>query len=213
MRAAMRVRRNGRISGGRRQRGAVLVFGLLILLALTSLGVNALLDSGGRERMVGRQKQTIAAGLAVEAGAAQALQWARAHPGAWGDAPAWRADDGLPFAVPAAPNLDGGGVYWIESVRFEGDTAVIVSRGGVWTAGGILGEGAVVVTLQNADERVSAGRAPGWRQGRAAVARGDPVESGGSLRAWGEAGAGGGAGERKASIRVIAWKLRAATGQ
>lgn len=107
----------------------------------------------------------------------------------------------------------GGGVYWIESVRFEGDTAVIVSRGGVWTAGGILGEGAVVVTLQNADERVSAGRAAGWRQGRAAVARGDPVESGGSLRAWGEAGAGGGAGERKAGIKVIAWKLQAATGQ
>lgn len=208
----MRVRRNGRTSGGRPQRGAVLVFGLLILLALTTLGVSALLDSGLRERMVGRQKQTIAAGLAVEAGAAQALQWARAHPEAWGDAPVWQAGDGLPFAVPAAPNLNGGGVYWIESVRFEGDTAVIVSRGGVWTAGGILGEGAVVVMLQNADERASAGREAGWQQGRA-VERGDQVESGGSLRAWGEAGSGRVAGEQKAGIKVVAWKLRAATGQ
>lgn len=141
MRAAMRVRRNGRTSGGRRQRGAVLVFGLLILLALTSLGVNALLDSGGRERMVGRQKQTIAAGLAVEAGAAQALQWARAHPGAWGDAPAWRADDGLPFAVPAAPNLDGGGRL-LDRERalrggYGGDRQ---SRGGV-DGGGDFGRG------------------------------------------------------------------------
>lgn len=78
-----------------------------------------------------------------------AIRWLREHPDAWGDEKAWRASDGLPFDRPVAPNLDSGAVYWIESVHFNGDSAVIVSRGGVWIAGEVLSQTAMTATLRN----------------------------------------------------------------
>lgn len=121
---------------------------LLILVVMTALGVSAMLGSNLQERMVANQKQVIEASMAAESGAVMAIRWLRAHPEAWGDAEAWQADDGLPFAPPSAPNIGGGVVYWIESVRFDGDTATVVSRGGLWVADRIREQSAVTVAWQ-----------------------------------------------------------------
>ncbi len=132
------------------QQGGVLIISLVILLVMTLLGVSAMTGSGLQERMVGNQKQAIGASMAAEAGAITAVRWLRAHPEAWGDAGAWKAGDALPSKVPAAPNFgEGGAVYWVESIRFDGDTAVIVSRGGVLVDGKVMGQSAVTVALQN----------------------------------------------------------------
>ncbi len=104
----------------RKQKGTVLVISLLILLVMTTLGVSAMLGSNLQERMVANQKQTIQASMAAESGALMAIRWLRAHPEAWGDAKAWKADGALPSRAPSAPNLGGGVVYWIENIRFEG---------------------------------------------------------------------------------------------
>lgn len=95
------------------------------------------------------QKQSITASLAAESGAAMALRWLQVHPDAWGNESAWKAENGLPFEVPSASNLGSSTVYWIKSVRFDRDTAVIISRGGMWVAGKVLGQGAVMVALKN----------------------------------------------------------------
>ena len=145
------------------QQGGVLIISLVILLVMTLLGVSAMTGSGLQERMVGNQKQAIGASMAAEAGAITAVRWLRAHPGAWGNAEAWKAGDVLPSRVPSAPNFGKGGVvYWVESIRFDGDTAVIVSRGGVLIDGKILGQSAVTVALQN--ESAGTGSAPGANQ-------------------------------------------------
>jgi hypothetical protein len=81
-----------------------------------------------------------------------AIRWLRTHPDAWGDEKAWKADGGLPFGVPLVPNLNDGVVYWIERVGFDGNSAVVVSRGGVWVAGAVLSQSAVMVTVKNEDE-------------------------------------------------------------
>lgn len=132
------------------QQGSVLIISLVILLVMTLLGVSAMTGSGLQERMVGNQKQAIGASMAAEAGAITAVRWLQAHPEAWGDAGAWKAGDALPSRVPAAPNFgEGGAVYWVENIRFDGDTAVIVSRGGVLVDGKVMGQSAVTVALQN----------------------------------------------------------------
>ena len=145
------------------QQGGVLIISLVILLVMTLLGVSAMTGSGLQERMVGNQKQAIGASMAAEAGAITAVRWLRAHPETWGDAGAWKGGDALPSRVPEAPNFgEGGAVYWVESIRFDGDTAVIVSRGGVLVDGKILGQSAVTVALQN--ESAGTGSAPGANQ-------------------------------------------------
>ena len=132
------------------QQGGVLIISLVILLVMTLLGVGAMTGSSLQERMVGNQKQAIGASMAAEAGAITAVRWLRAHPEAWGDAGAWKTGDALPSRIPSAPNFgEGGAVYWVESIRFDGDTAVIVSRGGVLVDGKIMGQNAVTVALQN----------------------------------------------------------------
>lgn len=132
------------------QQGGVLIISLVILLVMTLLGVSAMTGSGLQERMVGNQKQVIGASMAAEAGAITAVRWLRAHPETWGDAGAWKAGDALPSRIPSAPNFgESGAVYWVESIRFDGDTAVIVSRGGVLVDGKIMGQSAVTVALQN----------------------------------------------------------------
>ena len=142
------------------QQGSVLIISLVILLVMTLLGVSAMTGSGLQERMVGNQKQAIGASLAAEAGAITAVRWLRAHPETWGDAGAWKTGDGLPSRVPSAPNFgEGGAVYWVESIHFDGDTAVIVSRGGVLVDGKIMGQSAVTVALQNESDRTDS--APG----------------------------------------------------
>lgn len=155
------------------QSGSVLVISLLMLLAVTVLGMSAMIGPQSQERMVEQQRQSIVASLAAESGAAIAVRWLQIHSDAWGDEKAWRADGGLAFGVPSAPNLDGGMVYWIERVGFDGDSAVIVSRGGVWVAGEVLSQSAVMVTLKNAEvvaesDGLAKGRemkikAVGWR--------------------------------------------------
>lgn len=132
------------------QQGGVLIISLVILLVMTLLGVSAMTGSGLQERMVGNQKQVIGASMAAEAGAITAVRWLRAHPETWGDTKAWKASDALPSRVPSVLNFgESGAVYWVESIRFDGDTAVIVSRGGVLVDGKIMGQSAVTVALQN----------------------------------------------------------------
>jgi Na+-transporting methylmalonyl-CoA/oxaloacetate decarboxylase gamma subunit len=133
----------------RKQKGTVLVISLLILLVMTTLGVSAMLGSNLQERMVANQKQTIQASMAAESGALMAIRWLRAHPEVWGDTKAWKADGALPSRAPSAPNLGGGVVYWIESIRFEGNTATVVSRGGVLVADKIIEQSGVTAALQN----------------------------------------------------------------
>ena len=134
------------------QSGSVLVISLLMLLAITGLGMSAMISSQSQERMAEQQRQSIVASLAAESGAAIAVRWLQMNPDAWGDEKAWKADGGLAFGFPSAPNLDSGMVYWIERVGFDGNNAVVVSRGGVWTAGEVLSQSAVMVTLKNEDE-------------------------------------------------------------
>jgi hypothetical protein len=131
------------------QQGGVLVISLLILLVMTVIGVSAITDSGLQERMVGNQKQVIEASMAAESGAVTAVQWLQAHPESWGDAQAWKLNGGLPAEPPRTPNFGNGPAYWIESIRFHGNTAIIVSRGGVLVADKVMGQSAVMVALQN----------------------------------------------------------------
>lgn len=107
------------------------------------------MDSNLQKKMVIYQKQSITASLAAESGAVIALHWLQLHPNTWGDEKAWRTENGLPFGIPPAPNLSKSTVYWIKSIHFDGDTAVIVSHGGTWEAGKILGESAVMIVLKN----------------------------------------------------------------
>jgi len=138
------------------QEGGVLIISLIILLVMTLLGVSAMTGSDLQERMVGNQKRMIQASMAAESGAILALQWLRTHPEAWGDAKAWQAgDEALPSKPSASPNF-GNAVFWIESIHFEGDTAVIVSRGGISVADRIMGESVVQVTLQNKSDEIAA---------------------------------------------------------
>lgn len=138
------------------QEGGVLIISLIILLVMTLLGVSAMTGSDLQERMVGNQKRMIQASMAAESGAILALQWLRTHPEALGDAKAWQAgDEALPSRPSSSPNF-GNAVFWIESIRFEGDTAVIVSRGGISVADRIMGESVVQVTLQNESGEVTA---------------------------------------------------------
>lgn len=133
------------------QEGGVLIISLIILLVMTLLGVSAMTGSDLQERMVGNQKRMIQASMAAESGAILALQWLRTHPEAWGDAKAWQAgDEALPSRPSSSPNF-GNAVFWIESIRFEGDTAVIVSRGGVLVVDRIISQSAVSVTLKSED--------------------------------------------------------------
>ncbi len=159
------------IASRRKQKGTVLVLGLLILLVMTTLGVKAILGSNLQERLVANQKQTIEATMAAESGAALAIQWLRTHPEAWGDAGAWEKDPALPSRASATSKGDDGPVHWIERIDFRGDTAIIVSRGGVWVGDGVLAQTTVTVAWQDegrepdsalaTDERT----APGERQG------------------------------------------------
>ena len=140
------------------QRGSGLIISLFMLLIITGLGANAVISSNLQEQKVKYQKQSIAASLAAESGAAMAIRWLRAHPDAWGDEKAWKTSDGLPFDRPVAPNLNSSAIYWIESVRFNGERAVIVSRGGVWVAGEVLGQTAMTAILKNEDYGLSIAR-------------------------------------------------------
>ncbi len=133
------------------QQGSVLVVSLLMLLVMTVLGVSAMLGSQLQERMVGNQKQAIAASLAAESGAVLAMQWLEMNPAAWGDVEAWKANEALPSGVSSARDGGGGVVYWIERLDFAGDVATIVSRGGVLVEDRVIGQNAVAVVLQNED--------------------------------------------------------------
>ncbi len=137
------------------QQGGVLVVSLIILLVMTLLGVNAITSSGLQERMVSNQKQVIEAAMAAEAGAVTVVQWLRAHPEAWGDKQVWKKNAGLPAEPPRTPNFGDGPVYWIEGIHFKGNTAVIVSCGGILVADQIIGQSAVTVILQNEDVTVN----------------------------------------------------------
>ena len=133
------------------QKGSVLIISLLILMVMTMFGVSTMLSSNLQERMVTNQKQMIEASMAAESGAAMAIQWLQVHPEAWGDTEAWKASDALPSNATSTPGFGSGVVYWIESIHFNGDTAMIVSRGGVVVADKIMGRSAVAVTFQNED--------------------------------------------------------------
>jgi hypothetical protein len=137
---------------------------LVILVVMTLLGVGAMTGSGLQERMVGNQKQAIEASMAAEAGAIEAVRWLRAHPEAWGDAEAWKADDALPSRVPSTPNFgEGGAVYWIERLSFAGDVATVVSRGGVLAGPKVMGQSVVTVALQKEPDGTDS--APGENEG------------------------------------------------
>lgn len=138
----------------RRQQGSVLVLSLIILLVMTVLGVSAMTDSGLQERMVGNQKRTIEAALAAESGAVTAMQWLQAHPEQWGDLQAWKSEAQLPAELPHVPNFIDNSVYWIESIRFVGDTATIVSRGGILVADKIFAQSTLIVILQRGYDKL-----------------------------------------------------------
>ncbi|MDG4550126.1 MAG: PilX N-terminal domain-containing pilus assembly protein [Candidatus Contendobacter sp.] len=135
----------------RRQKGTVLVFSLLILLVMTTLGVKAILGSNLQERLAANQKQSIEAALAAESGAALAIEWLRTHPEAWGNAEAWKSDPVLPSQASVAAKGNGGAVHWIERIDFQGDTATIVSRGGVWAGDEVLARRTVTAALRDED--------------------------------------------------------------
>ncbi len=180
------------------QRGSGLVISLLMLLIITGLGTNAIIGSNLQEQRVKYQKQSIAASLAAESGAAMAIRWIRAHPDAWGDEKAWRASDGLPFDRPVPSNLDSGAVYWIESVRFNGDSAVIVSRGGVWIAGEVLSQTAMTATLRNEEYEL-----PAVRDGNAGfdLTEGDQVSHAGVIAEVENL-----AKKQEIKVKVVAWR-------
>jgi hypothetical protein len=133
------------------QKGSVLIISLLILMVMTMFGVSTMLSSNLQERMVTNQKQMIEASMAAESGAAMAIQWLQVHPEAWGDMGAWKASDALPSNVASMSGFGSGVIYWIESIHFNGDTAMIVSHGGVVVADKVMGRSAVAVTFQNED--------------------------------------------------------------
>ncbi len=138
------------IASRRTQQGTVLVLGLLILLVMTTLGVKAILGSNLQERLVVNQKQTIEATLAAESGAALAIGWLRTHPEAWWNAETWKNDPALPSRTSALAKGIQGPVHWIERIDFQGDTAIIVSRGGIQVGDEILVQRTVTVAWQDA---------------------------------------------------------------
>lgn len=138
------------IASHRKQQGTVLVLSLLILLVMTTLGVKAILGSNLQERLAVNQKQTIEATLAAESGAALAIQWLRTHPEAWGDAGAWKNDPTLPSRASAISKGTHGPIHWIERIDFHGDTATIVSRGGIQVGNEILAQRTVTAGWQGA---------------------------------------------------------------
>lgn len=138
------------IASHRKQQGTVLVLSLLILLVMTTLGVKAILGSNLQERLVVNQKQTIEATLAAESGAASAIEWLRTHPEAWGNAESWKNDPALPSGPPPPSKETNGPVHWIERIDFQGDTATLVSRGGIWVGNEILAQRTVTAAWQHA---------------------------------------------------------------
>lgn len=130
----------------------MLIISLIILLVMTLLGVSAMTGSDLQERMVGNQKRMIQASMAAESwGLSWRCSGCGTHPESLGDAKAWQAgDEALPSRPSSSPNF-GNAVFWIESIRFEGDTAVIVSRGGVLVVDRIISQSAVSVTLKSED--------------------------------------------------------------
>ncbi len=137
------------IASHRKQKGTVLVLGLLILLVMTTLGVKAILGSSLQERLVVNQRQSIEAAMAAESGAVLAIRWLQTHPEAWGNAGAWAKDPTLPSRASVTFEGNSGPVYWIERIDFQDDTAIIVSRGGVWAGDEVLAQRTVTVALQN----------------------------------------------------------------
>ena len=102
-----------------------------------------------QERMVSNQKQTIEASMAAEGGAVMAMRWLRAHPGTWGDAEAWKTDGILPSQAAMTPQAGGQKVVsWIESIRFDGDTATVVSHGGVVRSESVMEQSTITAVMQ-----------------------------------------------------------------
>ena len=134
-------------NGLRRQRGSALIVSLLILLVMTTLGISAMLGSTLQERMVGNQKRALETAWAAEAGAIQAVQWLRQHPDTWKYAQDWKTASALPFRPQKLRGASKSPVHWIERLEWTGETATVVSRGGVFNAAGQLVEQSTVTVV------------------------------------------------------------------
>lgn len=109
-------------------KGAALVFALLLLLVATILGVAGMQVSQMDEHIAANQRMITDAFMAAETGAVQAITCLADNPDEWGD------ESG------ACASLGGSearyGLSWnIAGIDFEGDVAAIRSRGSVGHAG------------------------------------------------------------------------------
>ena len=110
-----------------KQKGAVLIIGLLMLLVVTVVTLSSMQGSTVQERMTSNSNNQVIAAFAAEAGASEFLEWIINNPSSW-NTDDWQSE--FPTTKGNVANLGNQGLFWIEDVNWIDTTDAEVNVGG-----------------------------------------------------------------------------------
>lgn len=157
-------------TGGRAEKGAVLIVGLILMLITTLLALTAMHGSTFQESMTSNMNNKAISFMAAEAGATAFWEWLKngAETGslAW-ENPDWRAEwqDRIPTTASGAANIGEFGYFWINPAQVSWHSAHVTVTVNGWAKAGAAGASLAETRLQVQFARPAGGVPPAFRAG------------------------------------------------